>query len=1143
MDSVIFGFLREELEFFFEDFNKESLNTSFLKGDVELQNLKLNTAVIQDLLSPVVPFVEIEKAVVSKLRLQVPFTSLKTKPTTVNIDRIDVFLKEPITPHEVQNLLRDRFKIKEGGAKKTGKYEYTLPDRVLDGLSVVINHIHLTFALNGKFRNAQKGLWTPHVLDINIYDFELYSTNENWERVDLQATRAYTHGKDHVWVFKEVACKLSCRLVPHRDDNTSFRKTGVLREPVSFFDKLPIKARITSQRLNAAEKIGTEISLFVGSTQVNLTARHLSHVAQWAEALAEAFIREDLKGLEEQSVKPPESNLLLNVILDQFKVVLVEENGDTKTESVAIQLDGLQINKFTDMKNPADGGVRFLLSQLSLTDLIQERNLFHLLRKPESKSDIVIPLPESVYVHPVHVPLPNNVHLCGEVIARFPAPKAPAACFEYKIKTYSSELVVERDGIERLIAFILQAHLSNSELPLPSESDYADPKFHKEEAQLKLFNVEENGIYYEMDLLPSKDALIKFDCTSEELKVIFPSPGGADKPHAEFVCTHVRLTGDPLLATLPFNQDFLDFTSPSGIPLVQPGDFFYNKFHLKSPEYTPKFQVELPEISINWVSKAGEAGDSICKLTDTKALFKIYSMRKYISDPTVIPQIEADVHIKDANFIVLENQHTELLGFLKDHFLYGASSEVKEMLEREVKKLATDLNPRPRGYEYLVKNKILKLPTYLLNISTDRVFLGLKDKTGKELFNMLLTDTGSITEKHADRQVVMGKLGNVRVWAVAEEEKSLLRVVKKSLKDVSYTRTEWRTFTQGKSRRGGEAQPKCYLLGNTDGIQVNFNMDSVYNCLDYLVNILGDTIILAEETAGSNYMAMMGKYAEILFLTGLPSEANNYWRNLREVSLFAEQLQDMIGEVVWDVNFSNFDITFGDDNAQFKPFTFDALQITSSGEPGSGKETTAFKIVGIQGNVVTKEGKKEPLSVPFDFVWECNSESNPEWNNSSPLEVPKYIRKCDITTTPAVSVHLSPSHFKLASEFFASHIETFRKTTKRLMEKVEDKTKETSSVVSLEDATTTAQGLIARNTSPNNVNALKKALAASNKIVADAQSIQFDLSSKNADLQMKNMELEGQVSELQSKVKEMEIALQELQTKLVNLQLAQLSGL
>lgn len=49
---------------------------------------------------------------------------------------------------------------------------------------------------------------------------------------------------------------------------------------------------------------------------------------------------------------------------------------------------------------------------------------------------------------------------------------------------------------------------------------------------------------------------------------------------------------------------------------------------------------------------------------------------------------------------------------------------------------------------------------------------------------------------------------------------------------------------------------------------------------------------------------------------------------------------------------------------------------------------------------------------------------------------------------------------------------------------MERKINQSTPIVTQEDARTVAQGLIARSESPNNVNALKKALAASEKIVA-----------------------------------------------------------
>jgi hypothetical protein len=59
--------------------------------------------------------------------------------------------------------------------------------------------------------------------------------------------------------------------------------------------------------------------------------------------------------------KPPDFNLLLNVVLDQFKVVLVDEQGDNKNESVAIQLDGLQLNRFVGMDSLCFSYILFLL--------------------------------------------------------------------------------------------------------------------------------------------------------------------------------------------------------------------------------------------------------------------------------------------------------------------------------------------------------------------------------------------------------------------------------------------------------------------------------------------------------------------------------------------------------------------------------------------------------------------------------------------------------------------------------------------------------------------------------------------------------------------------------------------------------------
>jgi len=825
-------------------------------------------------------------------------------------------------------------------------------------------------------------------------------------------------------------------------------------------------------------------------------------------------------------------NFLLNVLVDHFKVMLVEENGESKTDSMLVELQHLQISKFFDPTNPNSSGVRFLLSQLSLYDVIQERHLFRLYKGQKSTTDIILPLPACVLTHPIITPLPDAVHVCGTVVARYPPPPPPVPCFEYTIRALSCELLVERDGIERLITFALQAHLLNAELPLPSERDYANAEAFQSEARVRLPGIEQDDIYYEMDLLPSQDALIKFDCSSEEFKVAFLPTGGKDKPYPEFVVSGVHLTGDPEARAPRINEDFLTLRSPKGTPLIQKYDFFYKKFHDDTVEHTPKFHVEIPKIALNWVQKRGEAGTPIFTMQKISAFFKLYSLLKFISDPATIPQIECDLYAHDASFEVFESQHVQLLEFLKDHFVYGASSNVKEMLEKEVKKLATDMNPKPRGMEYLTKNKILKVPTYLLNISMNQVSVVLKDDS-KDLFHMLISSTSSAVEKHADRLIVVGKLGDVRAWSIPGND--LLKLVKSQPTDITCTRTEWRTFAQGKSPTGGANT--THMLGDLRGLQLNVSMETVYHCLDYLVNILGDTLILAEETAGSNYMMMMGKYAEILFVTGLPSEANNYWRSLREVSLFAEQLYAVIGAVVWDVYFGNFTLTLGDPTVQFKLLDCESVQITTVTEP-SGKDVTAFKLQMGRGGI-TQNSTEEPFCNPFAFSSEWTSEKNPEWKEGSPDTVPQFLRSYSIGMNE-LAVFFKPEHFTIASKFFASHVKAFQDTCQKLIHKVEGRAFQATPLVTQEDATVVAQGITAQNESPNNVNALRKALIAQKKVVDDAQAVQFELSSQNAELQMKNMDLESKVQTMQQKLDSMHVALQEMQEKLINLQMSQL---
>jgi len=361
MDKVLLKFLKKEIEFYFKDFRAEDLNTNFFRGNVELSNLNLNTDVVQDAISTFVPYIEVESAVVEKFRLRVPFSSIKAKPTEVYISKIDVKCKEPVNFVAFQESIKTTIERTQKEIVKTGKLEYSLMDRILDGLQITIDHIHVSFGLLGRFKHAKPGLWTPHVLDINIYDVQVYSVDENWKRWEtLKETREYTHGKPHVWHFKEATCKVSARLVPPKD----YSGASIPVEHVPVLDRQPVKFRLTQQRLNINETIGTELTLILGDTKMSFSPSQLALLIYWVDALSSAAFRRDLK-VEEKPVSlvvVQKPNTLFSIIWDKFSIAF----KDKDRSCTEFEVNEFHMNRVLQADLPGETMTRFLISQVTL---------------------------------------------------------------------------------------------------------------------------------------------------------------------------------------------------------------------------------------------------------------------------------------------------------------------------------------------------------------------------------------------------------------------------------------------------------------------------------------------------------------------------------------------------------------------------------------------------------------------------------------------------------------------------------------------------------------------------------------------------------------------------------------------------------
>jgi len=124
--KVILNFLQKEIEYYFKGIRKEDLNNNFFKGGVELTNLQLNVDLVQETLSTIFPYLEVESAIVEKFRIKVPFQSMTSKPTEIWISRIDIKCKEPINFNAFQENLKGVVERTQKDVVLTGKYDYSV---------------------------------------------------------------------------------------------------------------------------------------------------------------------------------------------------------------------------------------------------------------------------------------------------------------------------------------------------------------------------------------------------------------------------------------------------------------------------------------------------------------------------------------------------------------------------------------------------------------------------------------------------------------------------------------------------------------------------------------------------------------------------------------------------------------------------------------------------------------------------------------------------------------------------------------------------------------------------------------------------------------------------------------------------------
>jgi len=187
-NKVVVTMLSKYLQYYMNDFSRESFKLQVMKGTFDLEDMEINCQFLKD--TVVLPNLEITDCLCNKLFLKIPWANLSTEPITFDLDTINMTLVE-IPPGE-----RPQFEVK---TKRVKPSSYGFVQRTIDGVKLSVGQVNITLKLNG-YRN------NPSIAKIKTSNIKIYSCGPDWKPVDLQESFVADKKKSEVVFYKVLEC-------------------------------------------------------------------------------------------------------------------------------------------------------------------------------------------------------------------------------------------------------------------------------------------------------------------------------------------------------------------------------------------------------------------------------------------------------------------------------------------------------------------------------------------------------------------------------------------------------------------------------------------------------------------------------------------------------------------------------------------------------------------------------------------------------------------------------------------------------------------------------------------------------------------------------------------------------------------------
>ncbi|KAG0482770.1 hypothetical protein HPP92_010854 [Vanilla planifolia] len=369
MESILARALEYTLKYWLKSFSRDQFR---LQGrTAQLSNLDINGDALHASLG--LPFaLNVTTARVGKLEITLPAVScVQTDPIVVQIDKLDLVLEEKSDKDNDWNLAS--VQSTASLAKGSG---YGFADKIADGMTLQVGIVNLLLVTQGGARCQGGSTWSSPLASITIRNLWLYTTNENWEVVNLKEARDFSNNKKFIYVFKNLEWEsLSIDLLPHPDmfvDSSSSLSNGkngrdddgakrVFFGGERLLEGISGQAQITVQRTEQNNPLGLEVQLHVTEAIVPaLSEPGLRAFLRFMTGLYVCLNRGDVDRKAQQRITEAAGRSLVSIVLDH--VFLCIKDTD-------FQIELLMQSLFFSRASVSDGEISKNLTRIMLSGL------------------------------------------------------------------------------------------------------------------------------------------------------------------------------------------------------------------------------------------------------------------------------------------------------------------------------------------------------------------------------------------------------------------------------------------------------------------------------------------------------------------------------------------------------------------------------------------------------------------------------------------------------------------------------------------------------------------------------------------------------------------------------------------------------